>query len=260
MSVNGRPAGPVASTHLFRYRSARAAARSLMRDRQVLARADGLLFRRLVFVGSPLREGFTIGPVDPRRQLAMCLWEDEAALMRFQERSPIARAWRERTDEYCEVLMRPYRTHGSYRGHEPLAGLPAQRPGEGPAVMWTFANIAPRNLRFFWQGIHRTTPALLGAPGLIAGTAGPEHLYRGAMTFTIWERPEAATEFAYRKPPHRQIVKDVNADGRLIDSMFIRFTPYAAGGEWPGYSRFVAGFDAFARSLAPPAPHPTLSA
>ncbi len=141
----------------------------------------------------------------------MCLWEDEAALARFKAHSPIARAWRERTDEYCEVLMRPYRTHGSYRGHEPLAGLPAQRPGDGPAVMWTFANIAPRNLWFFWNGIRRATPVLLGSPGLIAGTAGPEHMYRGAMTFTIWERPEAALDFAYRKPPHRQIVKDVRA-------------------------------------------------
>ena len=249
MSVNGTPAGPVASTHLFRYRSLRDAARSLMRDRRVLARADGLLFRRLVFVGSPRREGFTIGLVDPRRQLAMCLWEDEAALARFKERSPIDRAWREHTDEYCEVLMRPLRTHGSYRGHEPLAGLRTQRPGAGPAVMWTFANIAPRNLWFFWNGIRRTTPVLLDAPGVIAGTAGPEHMYRGAMTFTIWERPEAALSFAYREPPHGQIVKDVRADNRLIDSMFIRFEPYAATGHWPAYSRFADRFEEFAALL-----------
>ena len=128
MSTNGCPPRPVASTHLFHYRSFRDAARSLMRDRDVLARADGLLFRRLVFVGSPRREGFTIGLVDPRRQMAMCLWEDEAALAAFKERSPIARAWREETDEYCEVLLEPLRTHGTYRGHEPLAGLHAQAP------------------------------------------------------------------------------------------------------------------------------------
>ena len=242
-------AGPVASTHLFRYRSSRDAARSLLRDRRVLSRASGLLFRRLVFVGSPRREGFTIGLVDPRRQMAMCLWEDEAALARFIEHSPIAHAWREHTDEYCEVLMRPYRTYGSYRGHEPLAGLPAQRPAAGPAAIWTFANIAPRNLWFFWNGIRRATPVLVASPGLIAGVAGPEHMYRGAMTFTIWERAEAALDFAYRKPPHQQVVKDVRADGRLIDSMFIRFEPYAAAGRWPGYSRFGPGFDALARSL-----------
>ena len=155
----------------------------------MLARADGLLFRRLVFVGSPRREGFTIGLVDPRRQLAMCLWEDEAALARFQERSPIARAWRER---HRRVLRGPAWSRSGPTG--PTAGTsrsPAcarSVPVTGRSVMWTFANIAPRNLWFFWRGIHRTTPVLLGAPGVIAGTAGPEHMYRGAMTFTIWER------------------------------------------------------------------------
>lgn len=248
-SLNGTPAAPVASAHVFHYRSPRDAARSLMRDRAVLARADGLLFRRLVFVGSARREGFTIGLVDPRRQMAMCVWEDEAALARFQLQSPIARAWRTRTDEYCEVLMRPFRTHGTYRGHEPLAGLPAQRPGKGPVAMWTFANIAPRHLLYFWQGIRRATPVLLESPGLIAGIAGPEHMYRGAMTFTIWERAEAPLSFAYRRPPHREIVKRVRAEGRLIDSMFIRFEPYAASGSWPGYSAFAPRFDAFARGL-----------
>ena len=249
MAFDGEPAGAVASTHLFRYRSPRDAARSLIRDRRTLSRAGGLLFRRLVFVGSPRWEGFTIGLVDPRRQMSMCLWEDEASLARFRDHSPIARAWREHTDEYCEILMRPYRTHGSYRGHEPLAGMPPQRPAEGPAAIWTFANIAPRHLRFFWNGIRRATPVLLGSPGLIAGVAGPEHLYRGAMTFTIWERAEAALDFAYREVPHREIVKDVRAEGRLIDSMFIRFQPYAASGSWPGYSRFGDSFAAFARSL-----------
>jgi hypothetical protein len=234
---------------VFHYRSFRDAARSLMRDRKVLARADGLLFRRLVFAGSARSQGFTIGLVDPRRQVAMCVWENEAALARFQRSSPIARAWRERTDEYCEVLMRPFRSHGSYRGHEPLAGLPARRPGEGPVVMWTFANISPRNLRFFWSGIRRSTPVLLRSPGLIAGIAGPEHMYRGAMTFTIWERPEAPLDFAYRKPPHQELVKDVRAESRLIDSMFIRFEPYAASGTWPRYSVFAARFEAFARGL-----------
>jgi hypothetical protein len=189
----------------------------------------------------------------------MCLWRDEESLERFRERTPIGRAWREQTDEHCEIRMTPFRSHGSYRGMEPLAGLPAARPPEGPVVMWTFANIAPRNLAFFWRGIHRTTPALLESPGLIAGTAGPEHMYRGAMTCTIWDGADAPLRFAYRRPPHRQIVKDTRADDRLIDSMFIRMQPYAVEGRWPAGSRFADRFDAFARNLpgqSRPAPAP----
>jgi hypothetical protein len=74
-------------------------------------------------------------------------------------------------------------------------------------------------------------------------------MYRGAMTFTIWERAQAPLDFAYRRPPHRGIVKTVRSDGRLIDSMFIRCEPYAATGTWPAYSRFAPGFAEFARGL-----------
>jgi hypothetical protein len=256
MHANGVPAAVVASAHIFHFRSLRDAGRSLFRDRERLQHSDGLLFRRLVFVGSPRREGLTLGLVDPRRQLAMCLWEDEAALARFKRESPIARAWRQRTDEYCEITMRPFRAHGTYRGHEPLAGTNPQRPGDGPVAMWTFANIAPRNLLFFWRGIHRATPVLLDSPGLIAATAGPEHMYRGAMTFTIWDRADAPLSFAYRRQPHGRLVKDTRAEGRLIDSMFIRLQPYAAEGRWPAYSRFAGRFDEFAARLRQSAPAP----
>jgi len=58
------------------------------------------------------------------------------------------------------------------------------------------------------------------------------------MTFTIWESLPDAVRFA------------VNNQGLLTDSMFIRFQPYAAKGDWPSYSRFAACFDEFARSLA----------
>ena len=243
MDLDGHRGPLVASTHVFHFRSYRDAARSLARDRAALGAADGLLFGRLVFVGDPRREGFTIGLVDPRRQMAMCLWRDESALERFIQRSGIGRAWREETDEYCEVRMTPFRAHGSYRGHDPLAGLPARPVTEGPVALWTFANIAPRNLWFFWSGIHRTTPKLLASPGLIAATAGPEHMYRGAMTFTIWETLDLGVSFAYRELPHRQIVKQVRGEGRLVDSMFIRLDPYAVDGHWPARSRFASRFE-----------------
>jgi hypothetical protein len=242
--------GPVASTHIFHFRSLRDAARSLFVDRRRLASVDGLRYCRHVFVGGLRSEGFTIGVVDPRRQMAMCIWEDEADLERFLGESAIGRAWREATDEYCEIRMTPFRSHGTYRGRAPLATLPASRPGEGPVALWTFAHIPPRGLWFFWNGIRGATRRLLASPGLIAGTAGPEHLYRGAMTFTLWEKVDDALSFAYREQPHRQIVDDVREQGRIVDSMFVRMRPYRASGKWPSTSRFGPAFDRLARSLA----------
>jgi hypothetical protein len=242
---------PVASTHVFRFRSPRDAVRSLFVARRRLAAIGGLLFCRHVFVGGLHNEGFTIGPVDPRRQMAMCLWDDEAALDRFLRESSIGRSWHEQTDEYCEVRMTPFRSHGTYRGLEPLAGLPPEAPRDGPAALWTFANIPPRGLWFFWSEIRGAAAKLLSSPGLAAGTAGPERLYRGAMTFTIWDGIDDALAFAYREQPHRGIVRHVRERKLLVDSMFIRLRPYAATGSWPARSRFAPRFERFASSLEP---------
>jgi hypothetical protein len=241
---------PVASTHIFRFRSWRRAARSLLADRHRLGDVAGLRFVRLVFVGGLRSEGFTFGLVDPRRQMAMCVWDDEAALERFMHASPVARSWLDATDEYCEVRLSPFRSHGSYRGEQPLASLPEAGAGEGPVAIWTFAAIPPRSLRFFWGEIRPAARRLLASPGLIAGTAGPERLYTGAMTFTIWQSLHEAVRFAYRRPPHRQIVKRVRDQAVLTDSMFIRFAPYAAEGRWPARSRFAARFELFRASLS----------
>jgi hypothetical protein len=251
----GAGASPIASTHLFRFRSIRDAARSLLRDRRRLERVDGLRFSRVVFVGSLRREGFTFGFVDPRLQLAFCIWEDVPALDAFLSDSPIGRSWREASDQYCELRLTPFAAHGSYLGHEPLAGTRGEEKG-GPVVRWTFAEIAPQSLRYFWGSIRHATAKLLAAPGLIAGTAGPERLYRGAMTVTIWRSLDDAVQFAYRQPPHKQIVRRVRRGGILVDSMFIRLTPFAAEGAWPRYSRFGERFDDFAHALEDRAPRP----
>jgi hypothetical protein len=240
---------PVASTHIFRFRSFRDAARSLALDRRRLGDAPGVRYARHVFVGALHSEGFTFGLVDPRRQMAMCLWDDEAALERFLRESPLARSWLDATDEYCELRLRPFRTHGTYRGEEPFADLPAGN-ADGAVAIWTFAAIPPRSLRYFWTSIRPAAHRLLESPGLVAGTAGPERFYTGAMTFTIWSSLEDAVRFAYRTPPHRGIVKRVRDHDVLTDSMFIRFSPYAAHGQWPARSRFATRFEAFQDALS----------
>jgi hypothetical protein len=246
MSIAARP---VASAHLIRFPSFQAAARSLVRDRRYLRRVDGLLFARLVFVGGRRTEGFTIGVVDPRRQMALCVWRDEEALDRFLERSAIARSWRALPADYCEVRTEPFAAFGSYLGEAPLRELPSAPKPDGPVVVWTFANIPLKSRPYFWRNIRRATRQLLSAPELIAGTAGPERWYGGAMTFTVWSSIDDAIRFAYRKGTHKQIVKDVNVHGLLTDSMFLRLRPYSIQGSWPKGSRFASRFEQLARSL-----------
>jgi hypothetical protein len=197
------------------------------------------------------------GWVDPRRQMAMCVWDDETALEHFLARSAIGRSWRTQSDQYCEVRMTPFRAHGTYQGLEPLAGLRARSASPGPIAMLTFANIPVRGLVYFYRGIHRSIDPLLGSPGLIAAAGGPERLGRGGMTFTIWESLPHALGFSYRREPHREIVRSVHEHRRLIDSMFFRLQPYAVEGSWFPWSRFATPFEELARSMpSAPAPGP----
>jgi hypothetical protein len=187
----------------------------------------------------------TPGRIDARRQIAICIWDAEDALERFRARSPVARAWREQTDQHCEVRTTPFRTHGTYRGNEPLAGLPSLTAPAGPVAMLTFANIPVLGLSYFYRGISRSAEPLLASEGLIAAVAGPERLGRGGITFTLWESLPHALGFAYRRDPHQGIVKSVREHERLIDSMFLRLEPYRVEGAWFPWSRFAARFDAF---------------
>jgi len=242
-------AGPIASTHLFRFRTFRDAAASLTRDRSRLELTTGMRFGRLVFVGGVKTEGFTLGFADPRLQMAMCVWDSEAALESFIQHSRIARSWLQASDQYFEVRMAPLRSHGPYRGRGPLAGLRSPEVPDGPAALWTFANIPLTSVHYFWGSIRHATRRLLASPGLIAGTAGPERFYRGAMTFTLWHSLDDALRFSYREQPHRDIVERVREHRLLIDSMFIRLRPYAATGSWPAGSRFGHDFERFAHLL-----------
>jgi hypothetical protein len=257
MSKSKNGAGPIVSVHVFTFRSPRDAGRSLVRDRSRLAQVPGLRFARLIFVGARRGEAMTPGWIDPRRQMAMCVWNDDAALDRFRERSPLGRAWRGQTDQHCEVRATPFRTHGTYRGLEPLAGLPAQATPGGPIAMLTFANIPVLGLVYFYRGIHRSNKSLLESDGLIGAVGGPERLGRGGMTFTLWDSLPDALGFSYRREPHRGIVNSVREHGRLIDSMFIRARPYMVDGDWFPWSRFAGRFADFARSMpSAPAPAP----
>ena len=65
----------------------------------------------------------------------------------------------------------------------------------------------------------------------------------------VWKQIDEALGFAYRTPPHRQIVSGVREHNRLIDSMFIRMSPYRASGTWPSTSRFAPAFQRFADSM-----------
>ena len=136
-------------------------------------RCPGLRFARLIFAGARRWEAMTAGWVDPRRQMAICVWEDEAALERFRERSPSGARGASRPISIARCGWRRFALTAPTGVSSRWPACARGRPG-GPIAMLTFANIPDRGLVYFYRGIHRSTGSTARRPnGLIAAVGGP---------------------------------------------------------------------------------------
>jgi heme-degrading monooxygenase HmoA len=223
----------VASFHLVRAqpgaaRAARALAH-LATDRPRLARVEGLEFHRLLGTGAGARTDLS---VDPRRTAVFAVWADEAALDRFLASSVIAQRWADAEEAYT-VRLRGLGAHGTWGGHDVLAGLVPGSPG-GPIAVLTRASV--RLAR--WPRFHRAARGLsapaAGADGLLAVVGVGEAPVVRQATFSLWRSAGAVAAFARALPEHVAVVRRTRAEGWYGEELFARFEPYASSGSWGG--------------------------
>jgi heme-degrading monooxygenase HmoA len=223
--------GRVASFHLVRepaWKTPLVLAR-LGLDRLRLPRVGGLVFWRLLGTG----KGDDTGRgADLSRSALFAVWEDESFLDAFLADGPTTARWRNAAEAW-HVRLRLLGGHGTWKGFDPLAGL---EPGgsDGPVAVVTRADVNRGSWKAFGAASETVDAELHRAPGLIAVVGIGETPFGSLATFSLWASLDAARDFAYSMPEHREVIRRTRAEGWYAEEMFARFEPYGWMGTWDG--------------------------
>jgi hypothetical protein len=172
--------------------------------------------------------GFTLGKGgDLRRWATFSVWDDEAALDRFLAPPP-------RAEEHWSVKLQPLSWHGTWAGVDVLAGAAEGDGGDGPVVVLTRATIPWRKWPAFYRSVPPVESWLHAQDGLLAAVGIGERPLGRQATFSVWRSAAALEAFAYRGPPHADVVRRSRDDGWFAEELFARFRPYASTGTWSG--------------------------
>jgi hypothetical protein len=182
---------------------------------------------------------------DPGRVALIAAWDDDAALDRFLDEHPLARAlgggWHTR--------LQPTHIFGAYPPLDGLVDDAAPTMGdEEPAAVLTIGRLRLSQAPRFLVASAAAERLAVRDPSMLRGTglARPPGL---VATFSLWHTTREMRAYAGGSsgPEHRAAVKAHVRRPFHHASAFIRFRPYGAEGEWDGENPL-------AKSLAAPAP------
>ncbi|MEY2430280.1 MAG: hypothetical protein QOC92_5 [Acidimicrobiaceae bacterium] len=158
------------------------------------------------------------------------LWDDDAALDRFQAQHPLAK----KLADGFVVRLEPLRAFGAW------PGLPADVPSErsveyrGPAVVLTLARLRLTQTVRFLRASGKAEAKVATAPGLIWATAlaRPPFL----ATCSLWEDTRSLSTYAYGHADtrHSDVITAQAKKDFHHESAFIRFRPYGVHGSLDG--------------------------
>jgi hypothetical protein len=230
----------LATLHLFDVTPARvpAAAARMALDRRLLTRTPGLTFWKLLGTGAG--RTFTVADADPRRWGLFGVWASPDDLVRFEQRSPVAAAWRRLADDRWRADLRPLRARGSWGGRQPFAPAPPPR-WAGPVAAVTRARLRLGRMRTFWAAVPEVSADLAAVDGCRFALGIGEAPLGLQGTFSVWDSADAMTDYAYRRGPHRGAIDRTAATGWYAEELFARFGLLQATGTLRGGDPLAPG-------------------
>ncbi|AWB90935.1 monooxygenase [Aeromicrobium chenweiae] len=230
----------VAVLHVWGTRSVPSALWRMGRDRVGLRSTPGLRFAKLLGTGSG--ETFTLRDADPHHWATLTVWDDDASARAFDS-GRLVGAWDSLAHERLRVVMSPLSSRGSWSGAEPFTAEPftaepsTVEPAErhaGPVAAITRARLRVRRAATFWRAVPPVSSDLQGSPGLRMSLGIGEAPIGLQGTFSLWESSDALVDFAYRRAPHREVVRRTASAGWYAEELFARFALREVEGTYRG--------------------------
>jgi hypothetical protein len=195
---------------------------------RMLGGLPGLRFAKVL--GSGHEGGFGLRPSASRQGL-FGVFDDTRAAMEFLDRGEVAAGYRRHAREFCQIVLHPHASRGSWSGHVIEPWVPG--PGPGPVAALTRASIRPTRAASFWRHAPTSQQALAQAQGCrLAVGLGEAPLLRQA-TFSLWDSTQAMEAYA-RSGAHLRALRAAWDQAYFSESMFVRFVPVRVEGVWKG--------------------------
>lgn len=195
--------------------------------RFVMRNVPGLVMSKVM--GSGHGGGFGLKPSNSR-QAWFGLFATEAEADQFLN-SPLAKAYAQRSREFCSAKLRAYSCKGTWSGQS--IGVTASVPETGPIATLTRASIRPVSALRFWRMQPASELSLNAASGCLLATGVGEAPFFRQATFSLWDSTAAMDAYA-RTGAHLAAIRAAHAGDFFSESMFVRFVPCSLAGSWRG--------------------------
>lgn len=188
-------------------------------------------------MGTGSGSGFSIWP-DFKRYAILSFFESERSARDFVKNDEKLSWYRENSEQHLQVLLIPFKGHGSWAGEVPFEYDESVLSNSEPLAVITRATINTKALPDFWRNVPKVSAFMHSAPALHQIGIGEYPIFMQA-TFSIWENLKSLKETAYSNTPHAEVVKKTRERNWYKEELFAEFAIRSLSANGQKYDRLT---------------------